>query len=327
MHTGISLVSTPGQIRGSRVDRGCGATIRRTSSRLGVPWLLALAVGTGCPSLAWADPPAAPLAADAGAPSATPAGVAVLAHAGAEAAGWGLAQEIYASAILRPQALDERRARVLVGGPAGANPAPEVTELVDERSGVRGEDGASRALLRAIASELHVRALVVVEVSAAGDPSARVFLADTGAFDAARYAPDAQPTAQFALPQLVGDGGTPASAAPASDGGVDAAGTVTPTPSPPPSAPVHWSGTVSSLERTFGAPPPAPPTGEPLHAPALATSALPPEKPKPSESHPFYLSPWFWGALGAAAFGGTAVYFATRDNSTGTIHLELQVPK
>jgi len=31
--------------------------------------------------------------------------------------------------------------------------------------------------------------------------------------------------------------------------------------------------------------------------------------------------------VGAAVFGGAAVYFATRDNSNDTIHLELQVPK
>jgi hypothetical protein len=62
-------------------------------------------------------------------------------------------------------------------------------------------------------------------------------------------------------------------------------------------------------------------------APALAFSPLPPEAPKKEGSHPFYTSPWFWGAVGAAVFGGTAVYFATRDNSSSTIHLELQVPK
>ena len=97
------------------------------------------------------------------------------------------------------------------------------------------------------------------------------------------------------------------------------AGAAPPTTAVPP-APVHWSGAVTSIERTFTAPVVA-------SAPALATSPLPAEKSKPSESHPFYTSPWFWGAVGAAVFGGTAVYFATRDNSTSTIHLELQVPK
>jgi len=126
-----------------------------------------------------------------------------------------------------------------------------------------------------------------VPTLAAGTESFRVqrpFLADTAAFDAARYAPD---------PPLG-----------ASDGGVEAP---------------RWSGIVASLERTLGDASP------PVRAPALATSDVAPLQSKQDESKPFYASPWFWGAIGAAAFGGTAVYFATRDNSPSTIHLQLQV--
>jgi hypothetical protein len=101
-----------------------------------------------------------------------------------------------------------------------------------------------------------------------------------------------------------------------------------PAPTPPPAAPlapVHWAGAVASLDRAYG-------TGASSFAVTgrespLATSPLPPPIPKPTESHPFYVSPWFWGAVGAAVFGGVAVYFATRDNTTSTIHLEMQVPK
>jgi hypothetical protein len=246
----------------------------------------------------------------------------VLARPGAESAAWVLAQEVYARSSLRPVGLDERRARVLVGGPAGNDADPTVLELGDERAGVHGEDGASRALLRAIASQLGVRAVVVVETSGVGEPIARVFLADTGTFDAARYVPDpAAPSAGLGADA----GATSAPRAPeaASDGGMDAA----PAPAVP-APPLHWAGAVASFERSYTAPPPPVLAPEPSHAPALATAAIPPEKPKSSESHPFYTSPWFWGAVGAAAFGGTAVYFATRDNSTGTIHLQLQqVPK
>jgi hypothetical protein len=106
-------------------------------------------------------------------------------------------------------------------------------------------------------------------------PYARVFLADTGTFDAARYTPD------------VPDGGA-----------------------------IDWASAVSSLDRTYGVRPSAPP---------LATAPLSRDKEGPSR--PFYSSPWFWAAVGAAAFGGVALYFATRDNGPGTIHLQLQVPK
>jgi len=216
-----------------------------------------------------------------------PHGVAVLAAPGAESATWPLAKDVYAKDALRP-AVDEARARVLAGEAVPAA-APDLRDLSDERAGVHGDDGASRALLKTIATQLGVRAILVVFP---GDPpSARMFLADTGAFDAARYAPE--------------------SAAAASDAGV---------------APQRWTGTVASLERAYGAPDAA----HPLRAPALATSEPPPASPpKPEEKRddgkPFYASPWFWGAVGAAAFGGTAVFFATRDNSPSTIHLQLQV--
>ena len=51
------------------------------------------------------------------------------------------------------------------------------------------------------------------------------------------------------------------------------------------------------------------------------------QRRKDAPSKPFYASPWFWGAIGAAALGGTAFYFATRDNTPSQIHLQLQVPK
>jgi hypothetical protein len=271
-----------------------------------------LACALALPSVAWADaPPPRDPGGDVQGAGAAAGGIAVLARPGAEGAAWGLAQEVYARGQLRPPGLDERRARVLVGGPQGNDASPTVTELADERAGVHGEDGASRALLRAIASLLGVRAIVVVETGASGEPSARVFLVDGGVFDAARYAPDAP---------------APATPAPASDGGMDAS----PAAPAPPAA--RWAGTVASLERAYGAmtSPASPATAgapEATRAPVLATSPLPPEKPKGTDSHPFYTSPWFWGAVGAAAFGATAVYFATRDNSTGTIHLQLEVPK
>jgi hypothetical protein len=253
----------------------------------------ALVVATALPAfapLALADEPS-----DAGAPppaAPPPNGIAVLARPGAEDAARALAKEIYARPSLRPAALDEAHARILVGTPAAADASQSLRDLADERASIHGDDGASRALLRTIATQLGVRALVVVEVSdsdAGATPSARVFVAESGAFDAARYESEAPGADRSALRA---------------------------------DSPSGWAGTVASLDRTYGL------GGPETHAaPALALSPVPPPRPAAPESHPFYTSPWFWGAVGAAAFGGVAVYFATRDNTTDTIHLELQVPK
>ena len=79
---------------------------------------------------------------------------------------------------------------------------------------------------------------------------------------------------------------------------------------------------MQSLDRAY-APAAAPtPTNTP---PRLATHEVPQER---SRSHgQFYESPWFWGGLGAAAAAAAAIYLSTRDTSSPTIHLELQVPK
>jgi len=90
----------------------------------------------------------------------------------------------------------------------------------------------------------------------------------------------------------------------------------------PTASPASWSGAVQSLDRTF-APVAAPaPASAP---PRLATHEVPQER---SHAHgQFYESPWFWGGLGAAAAAAAAIYLSTRDTSSPTIHLELQVPK
>jgi hypothetical protein len=63
-----------------------------------------------------------------------------------------------------------------------------------------------------------------------------------------------------------------------------------------------------------------------VQAPALATHEEPAPLTEAPKKRAFYESGWFWGALGAAAFAGGAVYFATRDNGPQPIHLEMQVP-
>ena len=231
-------------------------------------------------------------------PASASRGLAVLALTGATDAAWSLAREIYASAALKPEGLDDARARVLAGeAPAPGAPQP-VRDLEQLRAAVKGDDIASRQILPAIAEQLHVRGIVVVEAPPNAKPIARVYVTDARAFDAARSVPDEAPT-------------------------------------------LGWSGATQSLARTFGTPPPATifpardatsSTPAPLGVRAGAgPAAVLQEGPKVENAPPagkkFYESGWFWGALGAAAFIGGAVFFATRDNTPGTIHLQMQVPK
>jgi hypothetical protein len=135
---------------------------------------------------------------------------------------------------------------------------------------------------------------------AAGSSVARLFLADAGEFDAARYVPD---------------------------GAHGAAGT---------STPASWRSVIVSLERRYapgtsstnavGANTPERGTGL-IAGRSAATQPVPTMQPREGESKPFYASPWFWGGLGAAALLGAGFYFASRDSGTDTIHLQMQVPK
>jgi len=90
--------------------------------------------------------------------------------------------------------------------------------------------------------------------------------------------------------------------------------------------PSRWGSAVSSLERRFATTPAA--ASSTTAAPAAALHAIPPLPPKPheDESKPFYLSPWFWGAVGAAAVVGGGIYLMSRDTGTDQIHLKMQLP-
>ena len=235
------------------------------------------------PTTVAAPPPPAP----APPASTAPSGIAVVAMPGAADAAWPLAQAVYSTTAIRPYSVDEVHARVLCGDPATPASPADVHDMADSVAAVRGEDAASRAILADLSRKLNVRALVVVHVESSR-PVARVFVAETQAFDAASYGPDA------------------------------AAGATT-----------TWSAATASLTRSFGGPaatpelvgPPAP-----ASAPPLATHeelAVTNQPPKPKA---FYESGWFWGALGAAAFAGGAVFFATRDNGGSSIHLDMQLP-
>ncbi|HSQ68371.1 MAG TPA: hypothetical protein VLM85_34415 [Polyangiaceae bacterium] len=154
--------------------------------------VLLVAGALGWPALVRAEgpPPSTSAPSASTAPATSPEGIAVVATSGMSDATWPLAQKVYANPSLRPAHIDDARARVLAGESA---PSPELSELIELRDGVKGDDAASRQVLGAIAEKLSVRALVVVFSGGDGQPPvARVFHADNRAFDAARYSPDAK---------------------------------------------------------------------------------------------------------------------------------------
>ena len=154
---------------------------------------------------------------------ATPAGqgIAVLAIGPARDEAFALARAVYGSR-LRPTSLDEVRARVLAGAAPPPNASRELRELAEVRAGITTEDAAARRLLTGLAQQVGAQALLVVKVehgpapvpaapaaapaatedagvdaaAEAGNAApattvvARLFLTDSGDFDAARYAPD-----------------------------------------------------------------------------------------------------------------------------------------
>ncbi len=208
----------------------------------------------------------------------------MVAFPGAADAAWPLAQAIYANPASRVAGLDDAHARILCGDSPPKEADAPLRDLADTVAALRGDDAPSRALLADVARHFSARALVAVWNESAGHPVARVFLPESGTFDAATYAPDA-------------------------------------------GAALTWSGAAGSITRAFAPePPPAPaPTVATTLAPALATHEAPGSE-KTSHARHFYESGWFWGGLGAAALAAGAIYLTTRDSSSPTIHLEVQVP-
>ncbi len=258
-------------------------------------------------------------------------GIAVVASGPAREDAFALARAVYGSS-LRPRSLDELRARILAGDPAPPAATKDVRELAELRAGVTSDDAASRRLLGAIAQQLDVEALLVVSRGPA--PSAT---ADAKTEDAA----DAG--ASPAAGGVVADGGAAPVAA------VDQADAGTPM-APPPAAPASsggqggrvsarlflastgeldaaryepdasgWRGTVTSLSARFPPPP----------APAAARLQGPPPKlsSEGKDGKPFYMSPWLWGAVGAAVLIGGFFLFATQDTGDDPIHLQMRVPR
>lgn len=255
--------------------------------------VLALSMGALALDVA-AQPPPAP--APVAAPEGQTRGVAVVGLAGARDDAFALARAVYGSR-LRPHALDEIRARVLAGDPPPPNATRSLVELAEVRAATKGDDAASRRLLSGLGKQVGASALLVVsrtesDADAGVDPDGGV---EAGASAGTRV---------LARLFLV-------------DAGEFDAARYEPDGSEAP-----WRATVVSLEQRFpkengplpgaGAPPPNPAT-QPVPA-------------KDGEGKPFYSSPWFWGALGAALVVGGAFYFASRDTDSGTIHLQMRPP-
>lgn len=123
-----------------------------------------------------------------------------------------LARALDASAI-RPSTLDAAHARVLAGMPAPDDAPADVRELAEIRGALDREDAAARRLLASLTSQFGAAGVVVLHAPASSaqavaapaspsqaassaqaererPPTARLFLAATGDFDAARYEPD-----------------------------------------------------------------------------------------------------------------------------------------
>jgi hypothetical protein len=207
---------------------------------------------------------------------------------------FALARSVYGSA-LRPPALDEVRARILAGDPAPATTTTSQRELAELRGSLHGNDAASRRLLSGIGRDINARGLLVVSRGAPPDNS-----------------PPADPDAGAPSPDV--QGRVIAQLFDVETGVYDAARY-----EPDPSASSPWQATVQSVLLRY--PPPA------SSSPRI--SAVPPPPP-PADSEPphrpFYLSPWFWGAVGGAVLLGGFIYVASRDSSNGSIHLQMQVP-
>lgn len=275
----------------------------------------ALAIGS-VTQLSSADPTATP-AGSATLPE-RPAGqgVAVLAiGTNAHEDAFALARAIYGSR-LRPTSLDEVRARVLAGGAPPANASRELRELAEIRAGLTGEDAAGRRLLTGIAQQIGAEALLVVKVEGVAAPPVVAPSTIGVPADTADAGPDAAP--ENAAPGNAAGASTVVARLFLADAGDFDAARYSPDPGPP--SPAAWKSTVTSLEGRF-------PAGSRAPGPVAATRAPPPVRQEGGKSSPFYASGWFWGAIGGAALLGAAFYFASRDTSSESIHLQMRVPK
>jgi hypothetical protein len=247
-------------------------------------------------------------------PAAQPHGaVVVAASEGAGPAARALAFDLYRDADLRPS-IDDATARVLAGdapaddaparlkelaelrlsivhawppagpttGPAAA-PRPADPGAAAPPPGSAGSELVARRLLASLGAELGA-ALVVAVTLDGTHPVARALRPAAATFERVELGPNVE---------IGADG----------------------------SKVFHWPGAAVALRALApgAAPVPPPPPPAPL-APKKEEAA--PGPTAPTDSRPFYKSPWFWGAAGGAAAIGLSVFLISRATSSATdVHL------
>ncbi len=212
-------------------------------------------------------------------PAVSRRGVAVVAIGeGAADATWPVALAVYGDEALRPR-LQDRDARVLAGAEPPKDAPKETRELAELRAQVRGDDAASRLLLKEIARRTATVALVLVWPKSDGPTptptQARLYDAADESVDASLHR---EGTAGWSplVTTLRGRYARPVGGA-----GPDASATTALPTKPAPSAP--------------GAPNP----------PSRGGSAI-------------LSSPWFWSAIAVAVIGAVVVAASSGSSSSGS---------
>lgn len=123
-------------------------------------------------------------------------GVIVLAAAGTSSElAWPVAQAVYGDEALRPKLVDAE-ARVLAGEAPKEGATTSVKELAELRAQVKGDDAASRAMLREIARRTGARAIAIVGI-ADGVAEVRVWDAAGESVEGTRHRREASGWAPF----------------------------------------------------------------------------------------------------------------------------------
>lgn len=172
----------------------------RCARQVRVPAVVAVAAAL---TTAFVEPSglaAAPASSSTAEPASQEQGLLVVAAEGAEDDAFGLARALYGTPGLRP-AVAEDDGRALLGdvgadpGQGTADGGAGLRELAELRRGARGDDAATRLVLGTLARRFRAAAVVLVTTS---PRLARVYRPGDGAFDGARYEPDANAASPWA---------------------------------------------------------------------------------------------------------------------------------